>query len=91
MDRAVALEIQGNIFLQVAFQQFLDQNWGEIAAIYEDKHLLWGCGIDAQLVRRSIPMRRAKVERFMFLPLQKISAFAESTPERLETPSQELL
>lgn len=47
--------------LQVAFHRFLDQNWGDIAAMYEDKHLLWGCGSEGQLVRRPIPMRRAKV------------------------------
>ena len=47
--------------MQVAFHQFMDRNWGDIAAVYEDKHILWGCGGGGKLVRRSIPMRRARV------------------------------
>lgn len=52
--------------MQVAFQRFLDRNWDGVAAIYEDKHRLWGCAFGGRLVRRDIPARRAKVTCNLF-------------------------
>ena len=46
---------------QVAFQQFVDSNWEAVAAIYEDRHLLWGVAPGARIVKRSVAVRRAKV------------------------------
>ena len=50
----------------MAFQQFVDSNWEAVAAIYEDRHLLWGVAPGARIVKRSLSVRRAKVSHVAF-------------------------
>ena len=47
--------------LQVALQRLMAQAYHSVAAMYEDRHFLWGLAGNEQLLQRSMPARRAKV------------------------------
>ena len=47
--------------LQVALQRLMAQAYHSVAAMYEDRHFLWGLAGNEQLLQRSVPARRAKV------------------------------
>eukprot|EP00884_Botryococcus_braunii_P000022 jgi/Botrbrau1/1001/Bobra.114_1s0039.1 len=44
---------------QVALTNWMEGRWGSVAAIYEDRHEVWGIGPGGQILRRSLPGRRA--------------------------------
>jgi hypothetical protein len=46
---------------QVALNNWWEGRWGSVAAIYEDRHEVWGIGPGGQILRRSLPGRRAAV------------------------------
>lgn len=46
---------------QVAMQRWMDANFGSVAAMYEDRHQLWGFNHKGRLLQRTLPARRAQV------------------------------
>ena len=42
-------------------QRWLEANFGSVAAMYEDRHQLWGFNHRGRLLQRSLPARRAQV------------------------------
>ena len=46
---------------QVAMQRWMDINFGSVAAMYEDRHQLWGFNHKGRLLQRTLPARRAQV------------------------------
>ena len=51
----------------MAMQRWLDANFGSVAAMYEDRHQLWGFNHKGRLLQRTLPARRAQVLAATFL------------------------
>ena len=45
----------------MAMQRWMDANFGSVAAMYEDRHQLWGFNHKGRLLQRTLPARRAQV------------------------------
>ena len=48
---------------QVAMQRWMEANFGSVAAMYEDRHQLWGFNHKGRLLQRSLPARRSQVRQ----------------------------
>ena len=61
---------------QVAMQRWMDANFGSVAAMYEDRHQLWGFNHKGRLLQRTLPARRAQVliGPFSSMPLKLVQA-----------------
>ena len=46
---------------QVVMQHWMEANFGSVAAMYEDRHQLWGFNHKGRLLQRSLPARTAQV------------------------------
>ncbi len=57
----ISLHVVFMPYLQVALQRLMAQAYHSVAAMYEDRHFLWGLAGHEQLLQRSVPARRAKV------------------------------
>ena len=42
-------------------QRWMEANFGSVAAMYEDRHQLWGFNHKGRLLQRSLPARRSQV------------------------------
>ena len=51
----------------MAMQRWMDANFGSVAAMYEDRHQLWGFNHKGRLLQRTLPARRAQVLTAPFL------------------------
>ena len=74
------------VLTQVAFQQFVDRNWEAVAAMYEDRHLLWGLALGARIVKRSVSVRRAKVRNDAFWILYPLVVLWPPPPHIIPVP-----
>ena len=58
----------------MAMQRWMDANFGSVAAMYEDRHQLWGFNHKGRLLQRTLPARRAQVPTDLLQPASKAYA-----------------